>query len=71
MNNQKIDINFKAFRENGIDMFACQINDMQPLYKGVYEKIDELILKNMPDDIFYDLMHKIQKESARRNNERN
>jgi hypothetical protein len=71
MNNQKIDINFKAFKENGFDMQTYQINDMQPLYKGVYEKIDELILKNMPDDIFYDLMHKIQKESARRNNERN
>jgi len=71
MDNQKIDFNFGTFREDGKDLFAYQLNGVGNITKIIYEKIDELVLKNMPDDIFYDLALKIQKEEINRNNGRN
>ena len=68
MENAKI--SFSTFKEFNKDCFKYQI-DTLPIVKSVYEKIDSLVLENMPDDIFYDLVYKISTERHRRDKEHN
>jgi len=70
-NTNKIKIDFNTFKEFDKDCFTYSIGNLQDLVtKGVYEKIDSLVLENMPDKIFYDLVQKIENEKLRRENER-
>jgi hypothetical protein len=64
-------IKFGTFKIEEKDAFAYQIEDEErnfrtAIFAGIYDKIDELILENIPDDKLIALYAKVSKEMNKR-----
>jgi len=64
-------IKFGTFKIDNMDAFAYQIVDEEKNIRtsiaiGLYDKIDELILKNIPDNKLLNLYFKITEELLKR-----
>ena len=68
MENLKFDIKAqKGFdKELNKEYLAIQNTTTNHITKHYYEKIDRIILENMPDDILLDLYYKIKEEKLKR-----
>jgi len=67
----KIELNFKVGRDDLGEFFQHSLGAEEirmNISKNYYEKVDELMIQNMPEDIFEDLAAKIKREKERRSN---